>query len=158
VSTDDIHERRWAATEQQLHVVAEPPPFFVQACPGAGKTRTIVDRHLTRPLLDRPGRALVSFTRASSAELRRRCQLNGRPGLAEFPHFIGTIDRFLWQYLVRPTLVPDRRWERIDSWDRIRARVNDRWHLSDFRIQPRPQRTRVPSQTPADGSEPFRLL
>ncbi|WP_433272290.1 UvrD-helicase domain-containing protein [Pseudonocardia xinjiangensis] len=132
MTNDDILERRRAANEQQRRVVEASAPLFVEACPGAGKTRTIVDRHLTKAVSDRPGRALVSFTRASSAELRRRCQLKGRPELAEFPHFIGTIDRFLWQYLVRPALLPNRRWERIDSWDRINARVNDRWHLSDF--------------------------
>lgn len=115
MTTDDILHRRRAANEQQRRVVVESAPFFVEACPGAGKTRAIVDRHLTKAVSDRPGRAMVSFTRASSAELRRRCQLKGRPELAEFPHFIGTIDRFLWQYLVRPALLPDRRWERIDS-------------------------------------------
>jgi DNA helicase II / ATP-dependent DNA helicase PcrA len=132
MTCDDIHERRRAAIAQQRRVVEEPAPFLVEACPGAGKTRVIVNRHLAKAISHQPGRALVSFTRASSAELRRRCREKGRPELAEFPHFIGTIDQFLWQYLVRPALPSDRRWERIDSWDRINARVHERWHLSDF--------------------------
>jgi DNA helicase-2/ATP-dependent DNA helicase PcrA len=138
VTVGDIAERRRLAKAQQQRVVDAVAPFFVEACPGAGKTRVIVDRHLAQPSTPRQGRALVSFTEASSAELRRRCHADGRPELAEFPHYVGTIDGFLWRHLVRPALTPDRRWQRLDSWDRVRARVNDRWYLSDFTFRREP--------------------
>lgn len=139
--TDNIAARRERAAAQQARLVQEPAPFFVRACPGSGKTRVIIERHLCGPATAHPGRALVSFTRASSAELRRRCHAQRRPELAEFPHFVGTLDRFLWQFLVRPTLTPQRRWQRIDSWDRINARVNGRWALGDFTFRRNPDET-----------------
>jgi DNA helicase II / ATP-dependent DNA helicase PcrA len=139
VSGEDIHARRDAAIAQQVRVVSEPAPFFVEACPGSGKTRVIVDRHVADPTpRGRPGRALVSFTRASAGELRARCRAHSRPDLAEYPHFIGTIDRFFWLYLVRPACLPlasgtsPRRWQRIESWDRIQASVYGGWALADF--------------------------
>jgi DNA helicase-2/ATP-dependent DNA helicase PcrA len=45
------------------------------------------------------------------------------PELGEFPNYVGTIDTFLWRYLVRPFLKSGRLWHRIDSWDRIDAAV-----------------------------------
>ncbi|WDZ88900.1 UvrD-helicase domain-containing protein [Nocardiopsis sp. HUAS JQ3] len=46
--------------------------LWVKACPGAGKTRVIVDRHLAQPPPGRRGRAIASFTRAASREVRSR--------------------------------------------------------------------------------------
>ncbi|TDQ54447.1 UvrD-helicase domain-containing protein [Actinorugispora endophytica] len=95
-------------------------PLLVRACPGAGKTRVIVERHLTRPLPPRKGRAIVSFTKVAGRELRRRCQEQGLPESAGFPNFIGTLDTFFWLHLVRPYLgtLPEegRTWRRLESW------------------------------------------
>ncbi|MDG9675854.1 hypothetical protein [Micromonospora sp. DH14] len=41
---DDLHQRRASAIAQQDTVVATTAPRAVLACPGAGKTRTIVGR------------------------------------------------------------------------------------------------------------------
>jgi DNA helicase-2/ATP-dependent DNA helicase PcrA len=94
--------------------------LYVQACPGAGKTRIIVERHLAEAHGAR-GRAVLSFTNIACEEVMRRCREAGKPELAAFPHYVGTIDTFLWRYLVRPFLKPGRQWHRIDSWDRIDA-------------------------------------
>ncbi|OLZ58143.1 UvrD-helicase domain-containing protein [Amycolatopsis keratiniphila] len=133
-----LEQRRAAAQEQQRRATTLPAPLFVQACPGAGKTRVIVDRHLAAAG-GRRGRAVVSFTNVACDEVTRRCRDAGRPHLADFPNFVGTIDSFLWRYLVRPFLSSDRTWNRIDSWERIGATV-DVWdgrrkhilRLSDF--------------------------
>lgn len=111
---------------------------WVQACPGAGKTRVIVERHLERPLPARRGRAIVSFTRAAGRELRARSRECGRPELSGHPHFIGTLDGFIWRYLVRPYLgassVDEDGWSRLDSWeDHPEARVEGHVSLDDFR-------------------------
>ncbi|MFE6611694.1 UvrD-helicase domain-containing protein [Amycolatopsis sp. NPDC057786] len=134
-----LEQRRAAAREQQRRATSLPAPLFVQACPGAGKTRVIVDRHLAAAGGGRRGQAVVSFTNVACDEVTRRCREAGRPHLADFPNFVGTIDSFLWRYLVRPFLSSDRTWNRIDSWERIGATV-DVWdgrrthtlRLSDF--------------------------
>ena len=95
--------RAQARAAQQLVITADPP-FAVIACPGAGKTRVIVDRHLTRAVPVRQGRAITSFTRVAASEINRRCMTADRLDLTGHPHFIGTLDTFLWQHLVRPFL------------------------------------------------------
>ncbi|WP_167305386.1 UvrD-helicase domain-containing protein [Saccharomonospora piscinae] len=138
-----IEQRRAIAVEQQQRVVRTSAPAYVQACPGAGKTRVIVERHLTRPIYGaRRGRALVSFTNVACAEIQQRCTEKARGDLLRFPHFVGTVDTFLWRYLVRPFIEPDRRRHRIDSWDRINAVVtvparphDHKIRLSDFQFR-----------------------
>ncbi|WP_393915963.1 UvrD-helicase domain-containing protein [Halostreptopolyspora alba] len=111
--------------------------LWVEACPGAGKTRVVVDRHLERPLATpRQGRAIVSFTRMAGRELRRRCDDAGSPELVSSPHFIGTLDSFIWLHLVRPYLAAsewgNRSWRRLDSWhDHPKARQRG-LSLDDF--------------------------
>jgi hypothetical protein len=137
-----IDQRRTRAIDQQDQVVRACAPVYVQACPGAGKTRVIVQRHLTQPITaPRRGRALVSFTNVACAEIRQRCSDQDRPDMLRFPHFVGTIDTFFWRYLLRPFIEPQRRRHRIDSWDRVNAVVTvDAWpydhkiRLSDFQF------------------------
>ena len=104
------------ARAAQERVITADLSFAVIACPGAGKTRVIVDRHLNRAVPVRQGRAITSFTRVAAAEVQRRCKTAGRLDLMGHPHFIGTLDTFLWLHLVRPFLPTDRVWRRLDSW------------------------------------------
>lgn len=91
-------------TEEQEAVVAHGGSAFVSACPGAGKTRTMVER--ARVLLedrsDRRGVAFLSFTNAAVEELEARLRSFGVLPTPLFPSFIGTFDRFLWQFFVTP--------------------------------------------------------
>lgn len=116
VSAADRTAARAQAYAAQRQVVTADPPFAAIACPGAGKTRVIVDRHLSRAVPARQGRAITSFTRVAAAEVHRRCVAAGRLDLTEHPHFVGTLDSFLWLHLVRPFLPPDRIWRRLESW------------------------------------------
>src|SRR6266536_104875 len=130
-----IEQRRVRAIEQQQQVVHGTAPMYVQACPGAGKTRVIVERHLTRPVTGaRRGRALVSFTNVACAEIVQRCTDSGQDDLLRFPHFVGTVDTFLWRYLVRPFIEADRRRHRIDTWDRINAVVTVKGPIYEHKI------------------------
>ncbi|ONI88008.1 hypothetical protein ALI22I_19880 [Saccharothrix sp. ALI-22-I] len=125
----------------QRRAVDQPAPLYLQACPGAGKTRVIVERHIVggRPS-GRSGRALVSFTNVACDEIHQRCRAAGYPDLLAFPNFVGTIDTFIWRYLVRPFIPQDRHRHRIDSWDRINATITVqgsreyRIRLSDFQF------------------------
>src|SRR5580704_8180213 len=92
-------------TDEQARVIGHHGSAFVSACPGAGKTLVLVER--ARVLLkDRTssgkGIAFLSFTNAAVSELERRLREEGLLRSPPFPHFIGTFDRFLWQFLFAP--------------------------------------------------------
>jgi DNA helicase-2/ATP-dependent DNA helicase PcrA len=112
------------AVAAQKRAITATAPLFVRACPGAGKTHVIITRHLGGPSAElRRGRALLSFTRAAAAQMRRRCQREGRPEAAAFPHYIGTLDAFIWDVLVVPHLSASTPLRLLDSWDRVQAEV-----------------------------------
>ncbi|WP_431986954.1 UvrD-helicase domain-containing protein [Streptomyces griseoflavus] len=131
--------RAVAEAAQRALVNLETSPGRVlrtQACPGAGKTRTVVERHLGRPVPPRQGRAVLSFTKVAGSEVRKRCAQAGHPELTQFPHYIGTFDTFVWRHLVRPYLRPvnGRTWHRLESWgDHPKAR-REGVTLDDFRF------------------------
>ncbi len=110
----------FAPTDEQARIIGHAGSAFIAACPGAGKTRVMVER--ARQLLGgRPtgrGIAFLSFTVAAVSELEDRLRREGLVETPAFPHFIGTFDAFLWQYLIapfgvngcmrRPRLIPDK--------------------------------------------------
>ena len=77
---------------------------FVHACPGAGKTRTIIARlaKLSRALSPRHGVAVLSFTNSAVEEFRARCQAAALTSLLGHPSFMGTLDAFVWRFVVLP--------------------------------------------------------
>ena len=91
-------------TEEQLAVVQHEGSAFVTACPGAGKTRVMVQR--ARQLhIDMPpwyGAAFLSFTQAAVSELEARVIEERFLEPPFFPSFVGTFDSFLWQFIVAP--------------------------------------------------------
>lgn len=91
-------------TREQEAVVLHDGCAFVTACPGAGKTRTMVERArlLIANRSDRRGVAFLSFTNAAVDELEARLRSFGVLPVPLFPSFIGTFDRFLWQFFVSP--------------------------------------------------------
>lgn len=107
-------------TDEQKRVIEHPGSAFIAACPGAGKTRVMVER--ARKLLDGGARgraiAFLSFTIAAVSELDDRLRREGLVDTPAFPHFIGTFDGFLWQFLIapfgidgcaaKPKLIPDK--------------------------------------------------
>ncbi|MCS7484839.1 UvrD-helicase domain-containing protein [Umezawaea endophytica] len=108
------------AQAEQQHAIDADAPLFVQACPGAGKTHVIVSRHLQRPSgALRGGRALVSFTRTARDQMKARCITEGHPELAQFPHYIGTLDGFIWQFLVSPYLTLPQPPQLLESWAQL---------------------------------------
>ena len=107
-------------TAEQKRVIGHAGPAFVSASPGSGKTRVLVER--ARQLLAHRssgrGIAFLSFTIAAVSELEERLRREGLIETPAFPHFIGTFDGFLWQFLIapfgvpgcatRPRLIPDK--------------------------------------------------
>jgi superfamily I DNA/RNA helicase len=85
----------------QRALIDVPGGVFVEACPGAGKTQSIVERFIQRPGVGpRRGVALLSFTNAAINEARLRCA--GQSDLLRAPNFVGTIDSFINRYIVMP--------------------------------------------------------
>lgn len=111
-------------TNEQDAIIRHDGHAFVRACPGAGKTRTMVERarRLLTDATDRRGVAFLSFTNAAVEELEARLRSFGILPSPLFPSFLGTFDRFLWQFFIAPfgvdgcnqppRLVPDKSdWE-----------------------------------------------
>ena len=98
----------YCPTGQQKTVIIHDGSAFVTACPGAGKTRTLVERarHLADRTDDKRGVAFLSFTNAAVDELQSRLGLFGLLTSPLFPSFIGTFDRFLWQFFIAPFGIP----------------------------------------------------
>ncbi|MEU3862676.1 UvrD-helicase domain-containing protein [Streptomyces sp. NPDC028722] len=119
--TDSV---RANAEAQQQAATAVTAPAYVPACPGAGKTHVITSRHLQSPRqLLRQGRALISFTRVARDQMARRCRQAGRADLVQAPHFIGTLDSFLWEFLVKPQRAAEPVPRLLESWASIKAPV-----------------------------------
>jgi hypothetical protein len=116
---DDRHE----AEKLQLAVVEHGGSAYVEACPGAGKTRTLVRRieRLSTLAVPRRGAAMLSFTNAAVDEFKKRCHSQGILERLGFPNFIGTFDGFLNHFLVMPLGIPGcpRRPVIVDSWNHV---------------------------------------
>ncbi|MCW2282593.1 superfamily I DNA/RNA helicase [Rhodoblastus acidophilus] len=101
--------KRFDPTAQQAAVIGHVGSAFVEACPGAGKTRVMVER--ARRLLSSrtatQGIAFLSFTNAAIDELASRLRREGIVSPTPFPHFLGTFDSFLWSFFVAPFGAPD---------------------------------------------------
>lgn len=96
---------------------------FVHACPGAGKTRTIIARlvKIAAALPQRRGVAVLSFTNSAVDEFRERCQAAGLDPLLKHPSFMGTLDAFVRHFVVLPICgaASTMRPIILDSWDRL---------------------------------------
>lgn len=91
-------------TEQQAAIISHGPSAFISACPGAGKTKVMVERarHLLKDGKNDRGIAFLSFTNTAVTELELRLRAEHLLVSPPFPHFIGTFDTFLWQFLIAP--------------------------------------------------------
>ncbi|ERS53282.1 UvrD-helicase domain-containing protein [Corynebacterium segmentosum] len=89
-------------TSSQKSLIESESGGFFEACPGAGKTQTIVERFARRADSEdsRCGTALVTFTNAAAEEVQRRCA--HKPKLLQAPNFVGTIDSFINRFFVTP--------------------------------------------------------
>ena len=106
-------------TPEQEAVIGHDGAAFIHACPGAGKTRVMVER-ASRVFQDMPpgrGVAFLSFTKAAVSELDLRLRHRAVLPVPLYPSFIGTFDSFVWQFFiapfgamntdVKPHLIPD---------------------------------------------------
>lgn len=86
--------------EQKAIVTDSARVRVVRASPGSGKTHLFVEeisRRLDSWTSRTAGVAALSFTNVAQQLIADR--LGGRPMI---PHFVGTIDAFVWRFVVRP--------------------------------------------------------
>ena len=96
MSAPDLSDEQSAALDQGV--------ALLEACPGSGKTRTVVQRFKSRASTASKGIALLSFTNAAVDEATSRC--SDQPRLLKSPNFVGTFDSFIHRYIVTPVLAP----------------------------------------------------
>jgi DNA helicase-2/ATP-dependent DNA helicase PcrA len=120
-------------TEEQKKIIYHAGSAFISACPGAGKTCVMVERArvLVKTAMTGQGIAFLSFTNAAVSELEGRLRQESLLPSPVFPHFIGTFDSFIWQYLVAPLgipgcsaaprLIPDKDQRQIQPFDGAQA-------------------------------------
>ncbi len=110
-------------TAEQEAFAAHLGGAFVHACPGAGKTRTIIARlaRIAATLPPRRGVAVLSFTNSAVDEFRERCQAAGLDSLLKHPSFMGTLDAFVRHFVVLPSCAATSPTRPIilDSWDTL---------------------------------------
>jgi len=119
-------------TDEQKRVITFDGSAFVTACPGAGKTRVLIERarHLLATKDWKRGIAFLSFTDVAVSELDARLRREGILPTPAMPHFIGTFDSFLWRVLVapfgipgslaRPRLIPDLELREVQPYEGAR--------------------------------------
>jgi len=80
--------------------------FVVHACPGSGKTYSVAARlahRITNWSSPRRGLAALSFTNAAWQEISRQLKETfGMSASCSYPHFLGTLDSFINQYIFLP--------------------------------------------------------
>jgi DNA helicase II / ATP-dependent DNA helicase PcrA len=88
-------------SSEQLLVLTDTSKIrIVRAVPGSGKTWLIAEtmrKELSAWSSKHQGIAALSFTNVAGQEIRKA--LGAEPG---HPHFVGTIDAFVYRYIVRP--------------------------------------------------------
>ena len=91
---------------QKRIVVCNEPRIIVKACPGSGKTFSVtarLARILKKNKLNRhQGIAVLSFTNTACNEIKMGLQEDWGINEVSNPHFIGTIDKFINDYIFLP--------------------------------------------------------
>ncbi|MFH1447882.1 MAG: ATP-dependent helicase, partial [Candidatus Micrarchaeota archaeon] len=92
-------------TNEQRKVCCQSGKFAVRACPGSGKTKTVGTRLAWRMATWKSrnsGVAALSFTNVAYEEIGQQLKSLGLPIQPGWPHFLGTIDSFVNQFIFLP--------------------------------------------------------
>jgi DNA helicase-2/ATP-dependent DNA helicase PcrA len=91
-------------TDEQIKFLSVEGNVVLSACPGSGKTYVVAKKllkYIENWELPHQGVALLSFTNVASQEVERQVTDIAKPGLTlAYPHFIGTIDSFINNYIL----------------------------------------------------------
>lgn len=130
-------------TQKQNEIVQSRGKFAVKACPGSGKTFTaaaFLANRLSKWEFSHQGIATISFTNVAWQEIKKYLTEDFNKSILSYPHFLGTIDSFINQYIFlpfghlvmgckdRPRLIGPP----INNWDPIGKRIDWSWRRGDF--------------------------
>lgn len=115
-------------TREQLSFLEAEGRVIVRACPGSGKTYSVATKLLS--YLDNwdryhQGVAVLSFTNVASDEIYKKAfLLNKGIGKLDYPHYIGTVDSFINEFIVL-------RYGYLKTHDKVRPIIalSDNWKL-----------------------------
>lgn len=115
-------------TEEQKKILDTEGKVVIKACPGSGKTYTVAHKLLS--YVDNwkdyhSGVAVLSFTNVASNEIYEKARLiHGSLGKFGYPHFIGTVDSFIDEFIVL-------RYGHLHTVDKARPRIAlaDNWKI-----------------------------
>lgn len=115
-------------TEEQKEFLNAEGRVVIKACPGSGKTYTVAHKLLS--YVDNwkdyhSGVAVLSFTNVASNEIYEKAQsIHGSLGKLGYPHFIGTVDSFIDEFIVL-------RYGHLHTVGKVRPRIalSDNWKI-----------------------------
>lgn len=115
-------------TDEQNKFLLSEGKVIIKACPGSGKTYTVAHKLLS--YIDNwteyhSGIAVLSFTNVASDEIYKKAKsINDSIGISQYPHFIGTVDSFINEFIVL-------RYGHLYMVDNVRPRIamEDSWKL-----------------------------
>ena len=121
--------------DQKRIINVDVGSVFVNACPGAGKTQTIVQRLKTQDFINdkRQGVSVLSFTNSAVEKFKEKCASEGILEKLKFPSFIGTFDSFIWKLIALPAMqsIPDITPRLMESWGEIYINIKGDKRISD---------------------------
>ena len=127
-SADENIER---LTKEQLLFITHDrnAPSYLEACPGSGKTE-VVGLKTAFELIDwkekYSGIAIVSFTNNAANEINKRATKFAGLNATNHPHFIGTLDSFLYKYLFCPFFHGNVGFNGVDNDKSPRSIIDER--------------------------------
>lgn len=94
-------------SEEQIEFILQPinESCHLKACPGSGKTEVVGIKaayEISQWTLKFSGIAFLSFTKNAAKEISDRVTKYGGVQAAQHPHFVGTIDAWLHNYILHP--------------------------------------------------------
>lgn len=97
--------KRYILTALQKNVINSEGKVILKSCPGSGKTFVVANKMVNETKLwkhKNKGIALLSFTNIAGKEMEKQIDKVSSSHKIGYPHYIGTLDRFISQYLFLP--------------------------------------------------------
>ena len=102
---DYLFDIEWTDEQKKFLDLNKKGKFVVKACPGSGKTTAVTERlyqFIKNWNHKKSGIAVLSFTNVAADEIKENFDKNKENLKIEYPHFIGTLDSFINQYIFLP--------------------------------------------------------